>query len=220
MDKIRLFNGESLEGWEGSGTVFRAENGAIIGGSLEKPLDESSYLCTEQSYDNFNLTLSAKFITHGANINGGISFRAQRVPNSNEVMGYQADLGYIDSNAVPIFSDYTPADTTGFYPLWGSLVDENREDISRYPRPDVFPAIILRVANKELVEGIIDPYDWNEINIKASGSEIELRVNGDLTAEFTETLEVPSSGRICLQAHSGGPYEVWSQDLVLNQSEQ
>ena len=40
-DEIKLFNGESLEGWEGSKTVFRAEQGAIVGASLEKPLDES-----------------------------------------------------------------------------------------------------------------------------------------------------------------------------------
>lgn len=216
-DEIRLFNGESLEGWEGPQTVFRVEQGAIIGGTLEAPLDETGYLCTEEVYGNFNLRLSAKFVTHGANINGGISFRAKRVINSNEVMGYQADLGYIDSNAIPIFSDYTPADTTGFYPLWGSLVDENRDDITRYPRPDVFPAVILVVANKELIEETIDPYDWNEIAIKASGAEIEIEINGVTTAEFTETSDVPSNGNICLQAHSGGPYEVWYQDIVLEQ---
>lgn len=216
-DEIRLFNGESFEGWEGPNTVFRAEQGAIVGGTLEVPLDQTGYLCTEETYDNFNLKLSAKFVTHGANINGCISFRAKRVTNSNEVMGYQADIGYLDSNAIPIFSDYTPADTTGFYPLWGSLVDENRDDITRYPRPDIFPAIILKVASKELIEEIIDPYDWNEIAIRASGTEIEIKINGVTTAEFTETSDVPSNGSICLQAHSGGPYEVWYQDIVLTQ---
>ncbi len=215
--EIRLFNGESFEDWEGPNTVFRVEQEAIIGGILEAPLEATGYLCTEEIYDNFNLRLSAKFVTHGANINGGISFRAKRVTNSNEVMGYQADIGYLDSNAIPIFSDYTPADTTGFYPLWGSLVDENRDDITRYPRPDIFPAIILRVANKELIEEIIDPYDWNEIAIRASGTEIEIKINGVTTAEFTETSDVPSNGSICLQAHSGGPYEVWYQDIVLTQ---
>lgn len=33
-DEIVLFNGESLEGWEGSNTVFRVEDGAIVGGTL------------------------------------------------------------------------------------------------------------------------------------------------------------------------------------------
>ena len=100
---------------------------------------------------------------------------------------------------------YRYADTTGSYPLWGSLLDENRDDITRYPRPDIFPAIILKVANKELIEEITDPYDWNEIAIRASGTEIELKINGVTTAEFTETYDVPSTGSICLQAHSGDP---------------
>ena len=218
-DEIKLFNGESLEGWEGSNTVFRVEKGAIIGGNLEKPIDKSYYLCTEQKYENFELKLSAKFITNDINTNGGISFRAKRVPNSNEVMGYQADIGYIDASAVPQFSDFTPKDTTGLYPLWGSLVDENRPDTTRYPRPDIFPVIIYKVADKELIEEIIDPLEWNEINMTANGPDIEIKINGVTTAKYTEQDDVPTSGYICLQAHSGGPYEIWYKNIVLNQLE-
>lgn len=73
------------------------------------------------------------------------------------------------------------------------------------------------VANKELIEGIIDPYDWNEFAIKAAGTEIEIEVNGVATAKFTETSDVPSNGNICSQAHLGGTYEVWYRDIVLKQ---
>ena len=217
--EIKLFNGESLEGWEGSNTVFRVEDGAIVGGNLKEPLDMSYYLCTEQTYENFELILSAKFIGSDLNINGGISFRAKRVPNSNEVMGYQADIGYIDAGAVPIFSDFTPADTSGLYPLWGCLVDENRDDISRYPRPDIFPAVIYKVADKQLVEDNMDPFGWNEIHITANGSDIEIMINGVTTAKFTEKGNVPLNGCIALQAHSGGPYEVWYKNIRLTQLE-
>ncbi|MGI9550923.1 MAG: family 16 glycoside hydrolase [Aurantibacter sp.] len=53
--EIKLFNGESLEGWEGSNTFFRVEKEAIVGGSLKKPIDKSYYLCTKQKYENFEL---------------------------------------------------------------------------------------------------------------------------------------------------------------------
>jgi len=216
-DEHELFNGESLEGWEGSKTVFRVEERAIVGGNLKEPLEKSYYFCTKQNYENFELKLSAKFISSDLNVNGGISFRAKRVPNSNEVMGYQADIGYIDADVVPIFSDFTPADTSGLYPLWGSLVDENRADTSRYPRPDIFPAIIFNVADRELIDEIIHPYGWNEIQIKASGPDIEIKINGVTTAKFTEKGHVPLSGSICLQAHSGGPYEIWYKNIRLKQ---
>lgn len=165
------------------------------------------------------MKLSARFIGDDLNINGGISFRARRVPNSNEVMGYQADIGYIAADAVPIFSDFTPEDTSGLYPLWGCLVDENRADISRYPRPDIFPAVIFKVVDRELIEGIINPFDWNEIHIRANGPDIEIKINGVTTAEYTEKGNVPLNGRIALQAHSGGPYEVWYKNIRLKQLE-
>lgn len=218
-EELYLFNGKSFEGWEGSNTVFRVEEGAIIGGNLNEPLDQGYYLCTEQKYENFELKLSVRFITKDLQIDGGITFRAKRVPNSNQVMGYQADIGYIDAGAIPIFSDFTPKDTTGIYPLWGSLVDENRPDISRYPRPDIFPAVIYEVADKELVEEIIDPNDWNEIHINANGPDIEIKINGTTTAKFTEKGDVPASGCICLQANGGGPYEIWYKDIGLTQLE-
>jgi len=219
-DELKLFNGETLEGWEGSNTAFRVEKGAIIGGNLKEPLEKSYYLCTKRKYENFELKLAAKFITSDLKVNGGVSIRAKRVPNSNEVMGYQADMGYIDASAIALFSDFTPKDTTGLYPLWGCLVDENRPITSRYPRPEIFPVIIYKVADKDQIEKIIDPNGWNEILIKANGPEIEIKINGVSTAKFTEEGDVPTRGCICLQAHSGGPYEVWYKNIVLTQLEQ
>lgn len=219
-NEIKLFNGVSLEGWEGSNTVFRVEQGAIVGGNLKNPIDKSYYLCTKRKYENFELKLAAKFITSDLKTNGGISFRAKRVPNSNEVMGYQADIGYIDASAIAQFSDFTPADTTGIYPLWGSLVDENRPNTSRYPRPDIFPVIIYKVANKALIEEVIDPNGWNEIHITANGPNIEIKINGVSTAKYTEKGDVPADGCICLQTHSGDPYEVWYKNIMLNQLDQ
>lgn len=216
-NEVKLFNGESLEDWEGSDTFFRVENGAIVGGSLKNPIDKSYYLCTKKKYENFELKLDAKFKTSYLEINGGISFRAKRVPNSNEVMGYQADIGYIDASLLTLFSDFIPKDTTGIYPLWGSLVDENRPDISRYPRPDIFPVIFFEVANKEIIEETIDPNDWNQVLIKANGPDIEVKINGVFTAKFTENGNVPSSGCICLQTHAGEPYEVLYKNITLNQ---
>lgn len=215
-DDLRLFNGKTLEGWEGSTTFFRVENEAIVGGSLENPIDKSYYLCTKQKYENYELKLSAKFIMDYLKINGGISFRAKRVPDSNEVMGYQADIGYIDASAITLFSDFTPKDTTGIYPLWGSLVDENRPNSSRYPKPDIFPVIIYKVADKERVEEVISPNDWNEVYIKADGPDIEIKINEVSTVTFTEKGDVPTKGCICLQTHSGEPYEVWYKNIILN----
>lgn len=89
-------------------------------------------------------------------------------------------------------------------------------DYSRYPRPDIFPVILLKVADKEFIEKIIDPLDWHKVIIIADGPNIEIKINGLTTAKFKETINVPSKGQIFLQAHADGPYEVRYKNIVLH----
>jgi hypothetical protein len=100
-----LFDGRSFAGWEGNEKVFRVQDGAIVGGSLDKPVARNEFLCTKREYSDFELRAKFKILGKGAN--GGIQFRSQRIPNHHEVSGYQADLG------------------DGW---WGSLYDESRRN--------------------------------------------------------------------------------------------
>ncbi len=104
---VSLFDGLSLAGWEGDRTVFRIEDGAIIAGSLEKPIPRNEFLCTEKRYRDFELRLKFKLTGARETANAGVQFRSERIPNHNEVKGYQADIG----------QNY-----------WGSLYDESRRN--------------------------------------------------------------------------------------------
>ena len=88
---ISLFDGKSFQGWEGNFDAFRIEDGAIVGGSLTKLVPRNDYLCSTRTYADFELRLKFKVLGEGAN--AGIQIRSERVPNSNEMIGYQADLG-------------------------------------------------------------------------------------------------------------------------------
>ncbi|MEX2118334.1 MAG: DUF1080 domain-containing protein [Pirellulales bacterium] len=100
-----LFDGESFEGWEGNLDWFRIEDGAIVGGSLEKKIPRNEFLCTQEEYGDFELRLKFKVLGEGAN--AGVQVRSKRIPDHHEVSGYQADLG------------------DGW---WGSLYDESRRN--------------------------------------------------------------------------------------------
>jgi len=212
---IQLFDGKTLEGWEGSSNAFRVEHGAIIGGSLEKGLDDSFYLCTTEEYSDFELSLSVKLIHKNLNGNAGISFRAERVKGTNRVASYQADIGYITPDVVVHCSDYTLEDMSNPFSLWGTLIDECRSDVSRYPEPEYYPAVILEIAERELIQDIVKPYDWNDINLLVKGKEIEIKVNGITTVKYTEKDDISSKGTICLQAHQGDPYEVYYKNIMI-----
>ncbi len=56
-----LFNGKSLEGWEGDMKVWRVTDGLIVGGSMEgNPQNE--FLSTKKKYRNFALKLEYKLV--------------------------------------------------------------------------------------------------------------------------------------------------------------
>ena len=91
---VPLFDGKTLEGWEGeTAKTWRVRDGAIVGGSLEgNPRNE--FLATKKSYRNFVLRLEYKLVGTEGFINGGVQFRSQRTKNPpNEMRGYQADIG-------------------------------------------------------------------------------------------------------------------------------
>ena len=91
---VSLFDGYSLDGWEGdTQNVWRVENQTIVGGSLDGN-SRNEFLSTKQSYDHFRLTLEYKLIGTEGFVNGGVQFRSRRISDSrNEMVGYQADIG-------------------------------------------------------------------------------------------------------------------------------
>jgi hypothetical protein len=90
-DFVSLFDGKTLEGWEGSAKAFRIEEGAIVGGSLDQRVPRNEFLTTKEEYADFELRLKFKLLGQGAN--AGVQIRSRRIPDHHEMIGYQADLG-------------------------------------------------------------------------------------------------------------------------------
>ncbi len=103
---VALFNGKTLDGWEGDTTIFRVEQGAIVAGTLDDKIARNEFLCTTRTFSDFELRLKFKLLGGDA-ANAGVQFRTKRIPNNHEVSGYQADMG------------------VGW---WGALYDESRRN--------------------------------------------------------------------------------------------
>ena len=89
-----LFDGKTLNGWDGETTkVWRVQDGVIVGGSLEgNPQNE--FLTSKKVYRNFILKLEYKLEGTEGFVNGGVQFRSVRIPQPpNEMSGFQADIG-------------------------------------------------------------------------------------------------------------------------------
>ena len=118
-----LADGKTFAGWEGNRAIFRIEAGAIVGGSLKANVPRNEYLCTIRRYRNFELRL--KFKRLGEDVNGCVQFRSERVPQSNEMIGYQADMGQ---------------------QYWGCLYDERRHKLLVGPTKEEQQKLIHRNA--------------------------------------------------------------------------
>ena len=88
---VALFDGKSLDGWEGNLDVFAIRDGAIVGGSLKEMVARNEFLTTTKEYGDFELRLQFKLL--GEKANAGVQIRSQRIPDHHEMIGYQADMG-------------------------------------------------------------------------------------------------------------------------------
>jgi hypothetical protein len=109
-----IFDGKTLEGWDGDTSVFRVEKESIIGGQLKDKIPHNFFLSSKEEYSDFELTLEFRLIGEGTN--AGVQLRSNRIPDHHEMIGYQADLG----------QNY-----------WGALYDESRRNkILAAPKAD------------------------------------------------------------------------------------
>ena len=121
---VPLFDGATLDGWEGNPNLWRVVDGMITGGSSTQTIKENDFLCTTTRSTNFILRLKFKLAGTEGFINSGIQIRSERVPNSSEVAGYQCDLGDPD--------------------WWGAIYDEARRNKVLFPTDMVAVNTVLR----------------------------------------------------------------------------
>jgi Domain of Unknown Function (DUF1080) len=184
-----LFDGKSFqEEWEGNSEWFRVEDGAIVAGSLEKPIPHNEFLCTKKRFENFELRLGVKL--RGQGNNAGVQFRTERIPNNTEVSGYQADIGNAFKRSV-----------------WGALYDESRRKkmLAEGPAESVAKWTKEGEWNELFVVA-------NDSNIK-----IFLNGNPTIDYVEEDPM-IAKTGIIGLQIHSGPPTEALYRNIRIKVS--
>ncbi len=97
-----IFNGKNLDGWEvDTPGLWKVRDGMIVG--KHSGIKYNDFLRTRKLYADFRLSL--KFRLLNGQGNSGIQLRSKPMPDSHEMIGYQADIGQ---------------------QYWGCLYDESR----------------------------------------------------------------------------------------------
>lgn len=199
---VPIFDGKSLNGWEGKPEFWRVEDGAIVGETTtEKPTKGNTFLIWRQGkVDDFELRLSFRLRNH----NSGIQYRSRDLGDF-VVGGYQADI----------------AETK--LPHCGILYEEKGRGIlaKRGQRitvtPDGEKQAREPIGTPEDLGRAIKPGEWNTYVIVARGNRLQHFINGQLMSETVdEQVEKRTmQGILALQLHAGPPMKVEFKDIQL-----
>ncbi|MBI5688759.1 MAG: DUF1080 domain-containing protein [Verrucomicrobia bacterium] len=183
-----LFDGRTLEGWEGDPKWWRVQDGCLTGGSTTEKIPHNYFLATKRSFENFELRLQIKLTGDPKTgfINSGVQIRSIRVPNNTEMAGYQVDAG------------------DGW---WGKLYDESRRR-----------KVIAEPIDAAAVNAAVKKGDWNEYRIRAEGPRLRSWINGVPALDYTETEPaIARDGKIAIQIHSGGLAVVQAKGITIEE---
>ena len=203
-----IFDGRTLNGWEGDPKYWRAENGSLVGEITPETIIKSNtfIIWTGGKPKDFELKLDYRITSGG---NSGINYRSTRVPdavtpaNQFAMRGYQFDLDgakrYVGNN----------------YEEKGRLFVGVRGQVTRIV--GTRPPVVLSTFGEagELAATATD--DWNAVHLVIRGNTLMHFLNGRLMSVTIDddAANRPVDGLLGVQVHVGPPMKVEYRNIRL-----
>ena len=90
---------------------------------------------------------------------------------------------------------------------WGKIYDEHRRK-----------KVLTKFVDEAALKKVVEDWDWNSYRVIAKGNNIKTYINGVLAHDYTEKdVNIPLNGKIGLQRHSGGVFEVHYKNLTIKE---
>jgi len=199
-----LFDGKTLDGWQGDRAIWSVRDGAITGQTTaETGLKENNFLVWKDQVQNFELRL--KFRIEGGN--SGIYYRANKAAGGQKkgdpLVGTQADFD-ASGRWTGVIMEYL---------LRGVLAERGQK------------VVIDEQGKKEVTGSLGDPKklleavkigEWNDYVVVAQKDRVVLSINGVTMCELED--RDPKRlvhGWLAVQVHVGPPMLVQFKDIYL-----
>jgi hypothetical protein len=201
-----LFDGKTLEGWDGNPKLWRVEDGVIVGETTkENPTQGNTFLIWRGGKPaNFELKAEFRLPNKGFG-NSGIQIRSWEEKEKWRVSGYQADMD----------SDNTYTGICYGENFRGILANRGEKTVIG---KDHKPKVADKFGDHGELAKSIKKQDWNEYHIIVKGNHIIQKINGHLMCEVTdEDSQARQDGIIALQLHAGDPMKVQFKNIRLKE---
>ncbi len=201
-----IFDGESLQDWDGNQKFWRVEDGAITGQTTkDKPTKGNTFIIWRGGkLANFELKLQYRIIGG----NSGIQYRSFEVKDSKWVVGgYQADFEAGNKYSGILYGEKF----RGVLSLRGDKTVLSRKD-GKFVKE-----VVGKTGNSAEIQSKIKKEDWNDYHIIAKDFHFVHKINGVVTCECTDEDKDQrrESGILALQLHQGPPMKVQFKDIKL-----
>jgi hypothetical protein len=217
---VKIFDGKSLNEWEGDPKYWRVENGKLVGEITPATLLKTNSFIIWKGGEtaDFELVLEVK-ITNGGN--SGINYRSEKLAEPlHALKGYQADIDGANRYTGQNYEER--ARTTLAYR--GEIVTVNSPRNSSAPLKDNIESnawldrtVTGSLGNIDSLKSHIKHEDWNKIRLVVKGNRLQHYVNNVLMSDVTDNDKIngKSSGLLGVQVHVGPPMKVEYRNIML-----
>ena len=187
----QIFDGKSFTGWDADTSIWRIENGVMVGETLEgKPKGNNYIVYRGETARDFDLKLQMKIEKGGG---GGIQYRSQAgVPWTRAAPAGLPpyDLKFMLTGPQADFWFPVTANTASYTGQWYS--ENTMQGILAY-RGQVTQALpgqgnrlVANIGDIQALGGYVKTNEWNDYEIIARGGVMMHIMNGQLMAVFID----------------------------------
>jgi hypothetical protein len=198
-----IFNGKTLDNWDGDPKFWRVEEGGIVGESTpDKQVGPNTFIIWRGGKPaNFELKLQYKI----NNTNSGIQYRSVEMPEAGKwvLKGYQADIDAQNRYSGQLYEERG----RGFLAMRGQFTrmwDGGKKTLIGSP------------GDGDALKAVIKENDWNDFHVIARDNMIVHVLNGHVMCAFID--DDPKGrameGLLGFQLHSGPPMKVEFRNIL------
>jgi 3-keto-disaccharide hydrolase len=207
---VPIFDGKTLDGWDGDPTFWRAENGEIIGETTPDKVVKVNNFLIWRAGKVRNFELKVEFRLSGTN--SGIQYRSVEMPEVGKwvLKGYQADLDFGNGYTGNLHEE------RGRMP--GHVVLAPRGQVTRLADGPKYKTLAT-IGDNTLLRGVVNVAGWNQYHIIARGPVMMQILNGQLisAAIDEDTKNAVPEGLLGFQMHVGPPFKIEYRNVLYRQ---
>ena len=201
-----IFDGKTLNGWDGDPRFWRVENGEIVGETTpEKVVTLNNFLIWRGgTVRDFELKVDFRI----SGTNSGIQYRSVELPDVGKwvLKGYQADIDFAGGVLGNVHEERGRT---------GHVVLSRRGQVTRVVDGPQFK-VIGTIGDPTLLRGAVNTGAWNQYHIIARGPVLIQLINGQLIAVALDedSKNFVAEGLIGFQMHVGPPFKVQYRNIL------